>query len=67
MIKIRPATEPDLPSLLGLYAELHPDDPPPADAVEVWRRIAVQQGRTILVAESPGPWSARSTVPSCRT
>jgi N-acetylglutamate synthase-like GNAT family acetyltransferase len=54
MTSVRPATEADLPALLALYAELHPDDQPPAGAVEVWRQIAAQQGRTILVAESAG-------------
>ncbi|WP_037307260.1 GNAT family N-acetyltransferase [Amycolatopsis orientalis] len=51
---IRPATETDLPGLLGLYAELHPDDPPLSAerGVAIWRRIADQPGREILVADS---------------
>jgi ribosomal protein S18 acetylase RimI-like enzyme len=55
-ITIRPATDADVPALLDLYAELHPDDPPvPADvASEVWPRIAAQAGRTVLVAELDG-------------
>jgi ribosomal protein S18 acetylase RimI-like enzyme len=54
MTVVRPATETDLPALLALYAELHPSDRPPADPAEVWRQIAAQQGRTILVAELAG-------------
>lgn len=56
MTLVRPATEADLPALLALYAELHPEDQPPTGAAEVWRQIAAQQGRTILVATAPaGP------------
>lgn len=53
---IRPTAEQDLPELLGLYAELHPDDPavPAADAAVIWQQIAAQEGRTILVAERDG-------------
>ncbi|RZS44492.1 ribosomal protein S18 acetylase RimI-like enzyme [Herbihabitans rhizosphaerae] len=53
-IRTRPATESDLPALLALYAELHPGDPAPSpdSALAVWRQIATQAGRTILVAES---------------
>ncbi|RSM84024.1 GNAT family N-acetyltransferase [Amycolatopsis sp. WAC 01375] len=53
---IRPAVEADLPALLALYAELHPDDPPlPVErGLAIWRRIENQQGRTILVAETGG-------------
>lgn len=52
-IKTRPAVEADLPILLALYAELHPDDSPPAGpvAAEAWRAIAAQAGRTVLLAE----------------
>lgn len=52
----RPAAEADLPALLALYAELHPEDPPPVEqaARDAWRAIAAQAGRTILVAESAG-------------
>lgn len=55
-ITIRPATEGDLSALLGLFAELHPDDPPAAGAaaLDIWREIAAQAGRTILLAELDG-------------
>jgi len=51
-IVIRPATEADLPALLALYAELHADDPPlpPEAAASLWRAIASQAGRTVLLA-----------------
>ena len=48
------ATEADLPALLALFAELHPDDAMPPDAPAVWRAIAAQAGRTVLVAERAG-------------
>lgn len=53
-IMTRPASEADVPALLALYAELHPDDPSPSTqaALTAWRAIAAQAGRTILVAES---------------
>lgn len=51
---VRPAVAADLPALLALYSELHPDDPAPEGAVEVWRQISAQQGRTILVADVAG-------------
>lgn len=46
----------DLTALLALYAELHPDDPPVSSesAAVVWRQIAEQRGRTVLVAELDG-------------
>lgn len=52
-ITTRPATEADLPALLALYRELHPDDPtiPDLTAHRTWQQIATQPGRTILVAE----------------
>jgi ribosomal protein S18 acetylase RimI-like enzyme len=55
-VTIRPAREGDLPALLGLYAELHPGDPAPdpRTAIETWRAIEAQAGRTVLVAESHG-------------
>jgi len=55
-ITTRAATDDDLPALLALYAELHPDDPRPADdAVHAaWRAITAQAGRTVLVAEDGG-------------
>ncbi|MEU4098364.1 GNAT family N-acetyltransferase [Streptomyces sp. NPDC026673] len=52
-ITVRPAAEQDLPSLLALYGELNPDDPPLSkESVDlIWTGIAGQQGRTVLVAE----------------
>jgi GNAT superfamily N-acetyltransferase len=53
-IEVRPASQADLPALLGLYAELHPSDPPltaPA-AARIWRDIEAQVGRTILLAHA---------------
>jgi GNAT superfamily N-acetyltransferase len=51
-ITVRPATATDLPVLLALYAELHPDDAalPAGLAAAVWGQIEQQAGRTILVA-----------------
>lgn len=53
-IVVRPASQDDLPALLRLYAELHPADLPPAEqtALDVWRAIEAQSGRTILVAQA---------------
>jgi GNAT superfamily N-acetyltransferase len=53
---VRPATDADLPALLALYAELHPDDQPPTaqDAHRAWQAITAQAGRAILVAEAGG-------------
>jgi ribosomal protein S18 acetylase RimI-like enzyme len=53
-IDIRPASQADVPVLLDLYAELHPADPRPAApaALDVWRAIEAQAGRTILVAQA---------------
>jgi N-acetylglutamate synthase-like GNAT family acetyltransferase len=53
-VTIRPATEADLPALLALYAELHPDDPvlAPPVAARAWRDIEAQAGRDVLLAES---------------
>ena len=53
---MRPASQDDLPALLGLYGELHPNDPSPSaqTALDVWRAIEAQAGRTVLVAESSG-------------
>ncbi|WP_410612713.1 GNAT family N-acetyltransferase [Amycolatopsis sp. lyj-109] len=52
----RLASEADVPALLALLRELHPDDPtPPAHAAAAaWRAIESQSGRAILVAESAG-------------
>jgi GNAT superfamily N-acetyltransferase len=51
-ITIRRAVDADLPVLLALYAELHPDDvpPPPEAAAKIWRQIEEQSGRSVLVA-----------------
>lgn len=51
-ITVRQATEHDLPALGALYAELHPKDPalPHEQAARVWREIAGQAGRTVLIA-----------------
>lgn len=53
---IRPAAQEDVPALLSLYRELHPDDPSPSAtaATEAWQAIEAQAGRTILVAETAG-------------
>ena len=53
-ISVRTASQADVPALLDLYAELHPADLPPATqtALDVWRAIEAQPGRTILVAQA---------------
>jgi ribosomal protein S18 acetylase RimI-like enzyme len=53
-ISVRPASESDVPALLNLYGELHPADTPPSaqTALDVWRAIQAQAGRTVLVAQS---------------
>jgi ribosomal protein S18 acetylase RimI-like enzyme len=55
-LTIRPASQADVPALLGLYTELHPEDPsPPATtALDAWREIEAQAGRAVLVAEAEG-------------
>jgi N-acetylglutamate synthase-like GNAT family acetyltransferase len=55
-ITVRPATQADLPALLALYAELHPDDVrlPLPDALRAWHAIEAQPGRVIVLAESDG-------------
>ncbi|MBB6172082.1 GNAT superfamily N-acetyltransferase [Nocardiopsis mwathae] len=55
-LTIRPAVAADLPGLLALYRELNPDDPPlPQDSADrIWADIAVQRGRTVLVADQEG-------------
>jgi ribosomal protein S18 acetylase RimI-like enzyme len=55
-ITIRSASEVDVPALLALFEELHPDDPvPSAQAVaSAWRAIEGQSGRAVLLAESDG-------------
>jgi hypothetical protein len=52
-ITIRSASQADVPALLALYAELHPDDPSPSaqTALNAWQAIEAQAGRTVLVAE----------------
>jgi GNAT superfamily N-acetyltransferase len=51
-ITIRPAVEADLAALLALFAELHAEDPvlPSAHAAQIWREIAAQPGRRVLLA-----------------
>jgi ribosomal protein S18 acetylase RimI-like enzyme len=55
-ITVRHATDADLASLLALYGQLNPDDPPLAaeTALQAWREVAAQPGRTVLVAELEG-------------
>jgi len=55
-ITIRLASEGDVPVLLALFAELHPDDPAPSAqaAASAWQAIEGQSGRTVLLAESDG-------------
>lgn len=55
-IVVRTASEADLPGLMALYAQLHPDDeaPPPDSALDIWRVIAMQAGRAVLVASLDG-------------
>jgi ribosomal protein S18 acetylase RimI-like enzyme len=55
-ITIRPASERDVPALLALFAELHPDDPAPSAqaAAGAWRAVEGQSGRTVLLAGSDG-------------
>ncbi|WP_410638583.1 GNAT family N-acetyltransferase [Amycolatopsis sp. lyj-346] len=55
-ITTRLAAEADLPALLALFQELHPDDPAPSGqaAADAWRAIEGQSGRAILLAETGG-------------
>ena len=55
-ITTRLATEADLPALLALLRELHPDDPTPSAeaATAAWRAIEGRPGRAILLAETDG-------------
>jgi len=55
-ITTRPASEVDVPALLALYAELHPDDPALSTrtALDAWRAIEAQTGRVVFLAESDG-------------
>ncbi|MGW4466480.1 N-acetyltransferase family protein [Micromonospora sp. NPDC004704] len=55
-ITIREAVQADLPALLALYGELHPNDTPlpPDRAGSIWREITAQSGRTVLLAEVDG-------------
>jgi GNAT superfamily N-acetyltransferase len=55
-VTVRPATGDDLGALGALLAELHPDDPalPAEQAARIWRDIAAQSGRTVLIAERDG-------------
>ncbi|MBO9708174.1 MAG: GNAT family N-acetyltransferase [Caulobacter sp.] len=51
---IEPAKPEDLSGLLGLYAQLHPDDPilDQAQAATVWSRLMRSEETTVLVARS---------------
>ena len=51
---IEPAERGDLPSLLILYAQLHPNDPPldSTHAASVWSRLIRSEETTVLVARS---------------
>jgi len=53
-ITTRLAAEADLPALLALFRELHPDDPVPSAqaAADAWQAIRRQPGRAVLLAES---------------
>ncbi|MFD7865114.1 GNAT family N-acetyltransferase [Streptomyces sp. NPDC059783] len=53
-ITVRFAAGHDLPALLALYGELNPDDSdlPRETAEIVWKHIASQEGRTVLIAET---------------
>ncbi|KDN18776.1 GNAT family N-acetyltransferase [Amycolatopsis rifamycinica] len=55
-ITTRLASEADVPALLALLRELHPEDPVPSAraAAAAWRAIENQPGRAILLAESGG-------------
>lgn len=48
---IRPAAQPDLPALLALYAQLHPDalDPAPGDAARILGEFSRYPGSAVLV------------------
>ncbi|MBE1459325.1 GNAT superfamily N-acetyltransferase [Nocardiopsis terrae] len=52
-IEIRPADRADLPRVLRLLGERHPEDPPmpAAETARLWSEIAAQDGRTLLVAQ----------------
>ena len=53
-IAVRQASEPDLPQLLSLYDELHPDDHGilSVDAAStIWQRMEKDDGYVVLVAE----------------
>jgi predicted GNAT family acetyltransferase len=54
-VTIRKATKEDLPHILSLYSELHPNDPPINEdsATSVWNQ-ALYSGVTYFVAESRG-------------
>lgn len=62
--RTRPATADDLPRLLGLLAQLNPDDPAlPAEAAqEAWEQLARHPGMTVFVAEQGETLSATCTL-----
>ena len=51
---IEPARPADLSGLLELYAEFHPDDPPPdpEKAKSIWIRLMGAEGTTVIVARA---------------
>lgn len=55
-LAIRPATRDDLPALLTLYRDLHPDDPELDDAfaLERFSEIDAQPGITLLIGSADG-------------
>jgi GNAT superfamily N-acetyltransferase len=51
---VEPARPADLPGLLELYAEFHPENPPPAPdkAEAIWTRLIGAEGTTVIVART---------------
>ncbi len=49
-IEIREANPQDLPALMGLYAFLHEEAPPPPDAAaDIWARISAEQDHHVIL------------------
>ncbi|SFP20146.1 hypothetical protein SAMN05660464_2465 [Geodermatophilus dictyosporus] len=55
-VRVRRAREADLPALVGLHAQLHPELPPcdGDTAGRVWAALTATPGRVVLVAEVAG-------------